>query len=156
MRAKRYVVITGSDEVDLEKIRVSKRVLSRIGVERGDPIELSVNGKKIALTVDYNSSDKDGGIEINNMLASVIGMNGRFVGEIRRLKTRELKKVVFKVKNSQKRLDINHISSSLLLRPVSLGSTVLVNSTSGMFELEVEECAPEEGVISTNTYIVFS
>ncbi len=156
MDNKYYVVITSSDEVDFEKIRISQDVLSKMKVKRGDPVEVSVNGKKITLTVDYNSNGENGSIKVSNTLANAIGMNGRYIGNIRKLKNRELKKVVFKVKNSWRRMDINYIRSNLLLRPASKGSMLLVNSATGIFELEVVECFPKEGLISTNTLIVFS
>lgn len=154
MKEKYFAVISGSDSVAVERLRISKDVLSKSRIKCGDLVEVSVNGKKTALVVDYGEGR--GRIEINSVLADALGMKGSHLANIKKIKSREIKDALLRVKGAGVEVDPDVLVANLVLRPITRGSVLLVFSGNGLSEVEVLDCNPREGVVSRNTRIVIS
>ncbi|GEM_PF-3428158 len=145
-----FVVVTPSKEVRPGQLALDGDSLAKARLAEGTPVELTANGKKLALVVQRGAGGAAG---INAREAESIGIGAESLARMRRIRPHELRRLRLKVVTSDVEISPVQLRSALALRPASRGSTLLLNVGGREVEVYVEDCEPGEGIVSYNTVI---
>ncbi len=143
-------MVSPSDEVRPGRLALDSDSLARARLVEGTPVEITANGKKLALVVQRGASGAAG---INAAEAGSIGIEDKSLARMRKIRARELRTLTLRVVTSREELSLTQLRTALALRPASRGSTILVDIGGKVAEVYVEDCEPEDGIISYNTII---
>ncbi len=144
------VVVEPSDSVAPGKLALDGDSLAKAGLAEGTPVEISANGKKLALIVERGGK---GAAAINASDAESIGVDNLSLARMRKIRPREIKAVTLEVIDADVPVDPAALRLHLALKPISEGSIVTVTLQEGVVKIRVKECEPGEGIVSYNTVI---
>ncbi len=146
------ILVKPSENAGRGRIALDPGSMSKAGLAEGMPVEVTVNGKKLALLVEKS---REGVAALNAGEAGGIGLRGEVLVKMRKIKVRELRSVTLRVEGSGS-IDPSRLRAFLVLRPLARGASVFLGKEGNFVELRVVDCEPEDGIVSMNTRIVIT